>query len=156
VLQTGFDFQQRRCIPIINGIVIAQENYEVVMEVCFCAHLSVDLVEEREEGCGITLLAAFVYLTHCSLQAWHEHTNHVETLSNAKRKKEVLAKWRKLIIGLRVRARLLEKYGNASKVEETESTDEDEQHELYHGSDTEEETNATWNVNEAMEVDNNV
>lgn len=33
ITQTGFDFHKRRAAPAINGIVVAQENEEVVMEV---------------------------------------------------------------------------------------------------------------------------
>lgn len=32
--QTGFEFKKQRAIPVITGIVVAEENETAVMEVC--------------------------------------------------------------------------------------------------------------------------
>ncbi|CAG8449162.1 11518_t:CDS:10, partial [Dentiscutata heterogama] len=63
----GFDFQSRRCIPVVNGIVVPEEHSEILME------------------------------------AWREHSESVAAANEAKRQKEVLARWRKLITRLQIR-----------------------------------------------------
>ncbi|CAG8482257.1 6497_t:CDS:10 [Paraglomus brasilianum] len=78
----GFDFQSRRCVPLINGIVVAQEHEKTLLE------------------------------------AWVEYAAHIEATSNAKREKEVLGKWRKLVIGLRIRSRLKAVYGEQGNNDE--------------------------------------
>ncbi|CAG8551914.1 5862_t:CDS:10 [Paraglomus occultum] len=81
----GFDFQSRRCVPLINGIVVAQEHERTLLE------------------------------------AWVEYTAHIEATANAKREKEILGKWRKLVIGLRIRSRLKAVYGEQDNNNEEES-----------------------------------
>ena len=52
-----------------------------------------------------------------------EYAAHIEATSNAKREKEVLGKWRKLVIGLRIRSRLKAVYGEQGNNNEEESDD---------------------------------
>ncbi|CAI2182863.1 2004_t:CDS:10 [Funneliformis geosporum] len=114
----GFDFQARRCIPVVHGIVVAKESETMLLE------------------------------------AWHEHASIVEAKNNAKREKEVLARWRKFIIGVQIRMRLHNDYVkfDLSDMEEEESEfhhgESEGESELYHG-DTDEEDN-----NNSIGVDN--
>ncbi|CAG8620311.1 11974_t:CDS:10 [Dentiscutata erythropus] len=111
----GFDFQARRCIPVVNGIVVPEEHSEILIE------------------------------------AWREHSESVAAANEAKRQKEVLARWRKLITRLQIRQRLQEAYG---KEEILVEEDEDEENELYHG-DTDEEKESSHSVDNFVTNFNN-
>ncbi|RIA98576.1 hypothetical protein C1645_749735 [Glomus cerebriforme] len=106
----GFDFQARRCVPVVQGIVVAKEHETMLLE------------------------------------AWREYASHVEAINNAKREREALTRWRKLIIGAQIRMRLYNDYikHDSSDMEEGESEfyhgESEGESELYHG-DTEEEDN---------------
>jgi len=47
-----------------------------------------------------------------------EYTAHIEATANAKREKVILGKWRKLVIGLRIRSRLKAVYGEQGNNDE--------------------------------------
>ncbi|CAJ0883969.1 12804_t:CDS:10 [Entrophospora sp. SA101] len=70
----GFDFHSHRCVPVVNGIVIAEEYSTMLLE------------------------------------AWHEHITNVEALSNAKKDKEALARWKRLIVGIKIKMRIHSDY----------------------------------------------
>ncbi|KFH73560.1 hypothetical protein MVEG_00776 [Podila verticillata NRRL 6337] len=72
---TGFEFQSRRSVPVIQGIIVPSECAELVMD------------------------------------GYHEISHHADQEARRKKKAEVLQRWRKLIKGAMVRARLLEEYG---------------------------------------------
>jgi len=82
VSQTGFEFQSRRSVPVIQGIVVPNECAELVMD------------------------------------AYHEVSHHADQEANRKKKGEILRRWRKLIRGAMVRARLLEEYGDGLEGED--------------------------------------
>ncbi|CAJ0823658.1 13263_t:CDS:2, partial [Entrophospora sp. SA101] len=42
--------------------------------------------------------------------AWHEHITNVEALSNAKKDKEALARWKRLIVGIKIKMRIHSDY----------------------------------------------
>ncbi|RIB13047.1 hypothetical protein C2G38_2199004 [Gigaspora rosea] len=113
----GFDFSTRcrRCVPVLNGVVVPEEHSEILME------------------------------------AWREHSETVAAENEAKRQKEVLARWRKLITRLQIRQRLQEAYG---KEEILFEEDEDGENELYHG-DTDEENEASHSVDNFVTNFNN-
>ncbi|KAI5922567.1 Rad4 transglutaminase-like domain-containing protein [Camillea tinctor] len=71
----GFEFGHRMAVPVIQGVVIAEEHYERLIE-----ELEKDEAERARK-------------------------------ENEKRRKEVLAMWRKLLMGLRIADRLRQDYG---------------------------------------------
>ncbi|KAF9298752.1 hypothetical protein BGZ74_009235 [Mortierella antarctica] len=73
---TGFEFQSRRSVPVIQGIIVPSECAELVMD------------------------------------GYREVSHHADQEARKKKKAEVLQRWRKLIKGAMVRARLLEEYGD--------------------------------------------
>ncbi|CAG8644740.1 13994_t:CDS:10 [Ambispora leptoticha] len=85
---TGFNFQCHRCAPIIEGIVVAKENEEIVLE------------------------------------AWREHSEIVAAREAAKRRKGTLARWRKLVVKMRIRLRVSQQF--AEKIEERAESGESE------------------------------
>ncbi|CAG8504577.1 16606_t:CDS:10 [Funneliformis mosseae] len=122
----GFDFQARRCIPVVHGIVVAKEN-EIML-----------------------------------LEAWHEHASVVEAKNNAKREKAVLARWRKFIIGIKIRMRLQNDYvkHDWSDMEEEESEfhhgESEGESELYHGDTDEEDNNNSIGVDDKGETNESI
>ncbi|CAB4484654.1 Rad4-domain-containing protein [Rhizophagus irregularis] len=112
----GFDFQARRCVPVIHGIVVAKEHETMLLE------------------------------------AWHEYASHVEAMNDAKREREVLTRWRRLIMGVQIRMRLYNDYvkQDSSDMEEGESEfyhgESEGESELYHGDTEEEDNNYLVNV----------
>jgi xeroderma pigmentosum group C-complementing protein len=72
--QTGFEFHKRRAIPVVNGIIIAEENKAMLMEAYYASET---MAVEKEMQ---------------------------------KRKERCLKRWKKLIIGLRLRSRLQGEY----------------------------------------------
>ncbi|KAI1098300.1 Rad4-domain-containing protein [Jackrogersella minutella] len=72
----GFEFGHRMAVPVIQGVVIAEENYERVIE-----ELEKDEAERARK-------------------------------ENEKRRKEVMAMWRKFLMGLRIADRFKEDYGH--------------------------------------------
>ncbi|GJJ70579.1 xeroderma pigmentosum group C-complementing protein [Entomortierella parvispora] len=79
---TGFEFQSRRSVPIIQGIIVPTECAEIVMD------------------------------------AYHEVSHHADQEANKRKNAEILRRWRKLIKGAMVRARLLEEYGDGMEGED--------------------------------------
>ncbi|KAG0055263.1 hypothetical protein BGZ83_009195 [Gryganskiella cystojenkinii] len=82
---TGFDFQSRRSVPVIQGIIVPTECAELVMD------------------------------------AYHEVSHHADQEANKKKKTEILKRWRKLIKGAMVRARLMEEYGDGVEEDDKDS-----------------------------------
>ncbi|GBB95783.1 hypothetical protein RclHR1_02610020 [Rhizophagus clarus] len=118
----GFDFQARRCVPVIHGIVVAKEHETMLLE------------------------------------AWHEYASHVEAMNNEKREREVLTRWRKLIIGVQIRMRLYNDYvkEDSSDMEEGESEfyhgESEGESELYHVDTEEEDNNCSIDVDKPNET----
>lgn len=52
------------------------------------------------------------------MDAYHEVSHHADQEANRKKKAEILRRWRKLIRGAMVRARLLEEYGDGLEGED--------------------------------------
>ncbi|KAF9971812.1 hypothetical protein BGZ73_005142 [Actinomortierella ambigua] len=75
---TGFDFQSRRSVPVIDGIVVPAESSELVQD------------------------------------AFREVSHHVDQEARRKLRTEVLKRWRKFVMGVLVRARLQDEYGDPS------------------------------------------
>jgi len=76
IMQTGFEFKSRRAIPVVEGVVIAAENEEMVMN------------------------------------AWHaEEVMRLEREAT-KRQNEVLGRWKRFLVGLRIRQRINDVYGS--------------------------------------------
>ena len=74
-MQTGFEFKSRRAIPVVEGVVIAAENAEMVLD------------------------------------AWRaEEAMRVEREAT-KKQNEVLGRWKKFLVGLRIRQRINNVYG---------------------------------------------
>lgn len=74
---TGFEFHKRRAVPTVSGIVVAEENKDMLLEAYYAQET---LAVEKEM---------------------------------AKRKERALKKWKKLIVGLRVRSRIQGEYRKA-------------------------------------------
>ncbi|KAG0309257.1 hypothetical protein BGZ98_004105 [Dissophora globulifera] len=72
---TGFEFQSRRSVPVIQGIIVPSESAELVMD------------------------------------AYQEVVHQRDQESYKKKRAEVLNRWRKMIKGMMMRARLMEEYG---------------------------------------------
>ncbi|KAG0025942.1 hypothetical protein BGZ81_006732 [Podila clonocystis] len=83
---TGFEFQSRRSVPVIQGIIVPSECAELVMD------------------------------------GYREVSHHADQEARKKKKGEVLHRWRKLIKGAMVRARLLEEYGDMGNEEEEDKS----------------------------------
>ncbi|KAF9154904.1 hypothetical protein DFQ26_009914 [Actinomortierella ambigua] len=75
---TGFDFQSRRSVPVVDGIVVPAESSDLVQD-AFC-----------------------------------EVSQHADEEARKKLRVEVLKRWRKLVMGVLVRARLQDEYGDPS------------------------------------------
>ncbi|CAG8445957.1 14453_t:CDS:10 [Acaulospora morrowiae] len=73
------------------------------------------------------------------LEAWQEHCRNVEATNEAKRLKEIYDSWRKLILGVQIRQRLKDDYGEKFEEIIPLEDEEEEENEFYHGGDTDEE-----------------
>lgn len=69
-----FEFAKMRSVPVINGVVVAEENRQILLE------------------------------------AWEEHDQNETMKAIAKQEKESVLRWRKLIKGLLIKARLDSEY----------------------------------------------
>ncbi|KAJ4389939.1 hypothetical protein N0V93_007412 [Gnomoniopsis smithogilvyi] len=76
-----FEFGHRMAVPVIQGVVIAQEHFDKVME-----ELAKDEAEKKRK-------------------------------EDEKRRKAVLAMWRRLLMGMRIRERIRKEYGDAKEDE---------------------------------------
>ncbi|KAG0003905.1 hypothetical protein BGZ79_010827 [Entomortierella chlamydospora] len=72
---TGFEFQSRKSVPVIQGIIVPTEQAELVLD------------------------------------AYYEIEHQRDQVAHKKKRIEVLKRWRKLIKGVLIRARLAEEYG---------------------------------------------
>lgn len=76
-----FEFGHRMAVPVIQGVVIAEEHFDKVME-----ELAKDEAEKKRK-------------------------------EDEKRRKAVLAMWRRLLMGMRIRERIRKEYGDAKEDE---------------------------------------
>ena len=76
--QTGFEFKKQRAIPVVEGIVVAAENEEIVLD------------------------------------AWREEEEIRVKKDAARKQNEVLARWKKFLVGLRIRQRIDQVYGGGT------------------------------------------
>ncbi|KAF9428917.1 hypothetical protein BGZ94_000528 [Podila epigama] len=94
---TGFEFQSRRSVPVVDGIIVPIECAELVMD------------------------------------GYRELSQHADEVARKKKRTEVLQRWRKMIKGVMVRARLREEYGDMVEEEDDKASwvpdDEDEDRE---------------------------
>ncbi|KAF9103017.1 hypothetical protein BGX27_010777 [Mortierella sp. AM989] len=79
---TGFEFQSRKSVPVVQGVIVPTEQAELVLD-------------------------AYYEIEHQRNQEAHK-----------KKRTEALKRWRKLIKGVLIRARLIEEYGDANKEDE--------------------------------------
>jgi xeroderma pigmentosum group C-complementing protein len=79
--ETGFEFKKQRAIPVVEGIVVAAENGEIVLD------------------------------------AWREEEEIRFEKEAAKKEKEILARWKRFLVGLRIRQRINQVYGTAATEE---------------------------------------
>ena len=64
------------------------------------------------------MIQGIIVPTDCAelvLDAYHEVSHHADQEANKKKKAEILKRWRKLIKGAMVRARLMEEYGDGAE-----------------------------------------
>lgn len=94
--QTGFEFKKQRAIPVITGIVVAEENEATVLDV--------------------SQLGGSRYQDSADDQAYEESAAAAEEREKAKRVDRALKRWAKLVNGLRVRRRLQAEYGTGDAV----------------------------------------
>jgi xeroderma pigmentosum group C-complementing protein len=73
---TGFEFGHRMAVPIIAGVVVAEENYEAVMD------------------------------------EWQKDEAERVRKEDEKRRKAAIFMWRKMLMGMRIIARVREEYGD--------------------------------------------
>jgi xeroderma pigmentosum group C-complementing protein len=73
---TGFEFGHRMAVPIITGVVVAEENYEAVMD------------------------------------EWQKDEAERVRKEDEKRTKAAITMWRKMLMGMRIVARVREEYGD--------------------------------------------
>jgi len=73
---TGFEFGHRMAVPIISGVVVAEENYEAVMD------------------------------------EWQKDEAERVRKEDEKRRKAAITMWRKMLMGMRIVARVREEYGD--------------------------------------------
>lgn len=78
-----FEFGHRMAVPVIQGVVIAEEHFDEVME-----ELAKDEAEKKRK-------------------------------EDEKRRKAVLAMWRRLLMGMRIRERIRKEYGDAKEEDES-------------------------------------
>lgn len=74
----GFEFGNKMAVPVINGVVVAQENERILRD------------------------------------AWREWNEEQRKKEETKMEKLVLEMWRKMVIGLRIRSRVQEQYGDVT------------------------------------------
>ena len=96
-MQTGFEFKKQRAIPVITGIVVAQDQEDAVLEV------------SNEEN---PVLSS----SDQALKVYWESAAAAEEKAVAKKEERALKRWGKLVNGLRVRARLQAEYGEGDGV----------------------------------------
>jgi len=75
---TGFEFGHRMAVPIISGVVVAEENYETVMD------------------------------------EWQKDEAERVRKEDEKRRKAAVTMWRKMLMGMRIVARVREEYGDVN------------------------------------------
>jgi xeroderma pigmentosum group C-complementing protein len=75
---TGFEFGHRMAVPIISGVVVAEENYEAVMD------------------------------------EWQKDEAERVRKEDEKRRKAAVTMWRKMLMGMRIVARVREEYGDVN------------------------------------------
>lgn len=75
---TGFEFGHRMAVPIISGVVVAEENYEAVMD------------------------------------EWQKDEAERVRKDDEKRRKAAVTMWRKMLMGMRIVARVREEYGDVN------------------------------------------
>ncbi|OAP59837.1 hypothetical protein AYL99_04839 [Fonsecaea erecta] len=79
---TGFEFGNKRAVPICTGVVVATENERAVKE------------------------------------AWHKFNEEQRKKEEKKMESMVLERWRKFVIGLRIRERVRDTYGDQNAADE--------------------------------------
>ncbi|KIW91488.1 uncharacterized protein Z519_07454 [Cladophialophora bantiana CBS 173.52] len=79
---TGFEFGNKRAVPICSGVVVAKENERAVVE------------------------------------AWHKFNEEQRKKEEKKMEALVLELWRKFVLGLRIRERVRDTYGDQNAVDE--------------------------------------
>ncbi|CAG8460375.1 11689_t:CDS:10 [Acaulospora colombiana] len=72
------------------------------------------------------------------LEAWEEHIRNVEATNRAKKLKEIYDNWRKMIIGLQIRQRLKDDYGDRVEEDLSLENEDEGEDEFYHGETDEE------------------
>ena len=94
--QTGFEFKKRRAFPILEGVVVAQENETLLLKV---RHTLLPL--------------SFLCLNNTTPnKAYWEAEKEAARKAEAKRNERVIKHWTRLIQGLRIRQRLKEQYSS--------------------------------------------
>ncbi|SGY84410.1 BQ5605_C009g05695 [Microbotryum silenes-dioicae] len=91
----GFEFRQRRANPIINGVVVAQENADILIQVRLFQINEID-------GQVLTMSV--------HSQAVMDSEEAADEKEFAKMQDRCLKRWKKLILGLRIRQRLQAAY----------------------------------------------
>lgn len=90
--QVGFEFKQRRALPILDGVVVAIESGEALLEVSRLATMR------------------FWQAHRFPFKAYWETAQAAEEKERQKQQERVVKRWQKLIHGLRVRERLMKEY----------------------------------------------
>jgi hypothetical protein len=90
--QTGFEFHKRRAVPSVEGIVVAQENADMLLDV-------------RPFSCSRLSLK-------CGQAFWASEHQAIEK-AFTKKQERCLKRWKMLINGLAIRNRLQSDYGKA-------------------------------------------
>ncbi|KIX93525.1 uncharacterized protein Z520_10703 [Fonsecaea multimorphosa CBS 102226] len=79
---TGFEFGNKRAVPVCTGVVVAKENERAVRE------------------------------------AWHKYNEEQRKKEEKKMESMVLEMWRKFVVGLRIRERVRDTYGDQNAADE--------------------------------------
>ncbi len=98
--QTSFEFRKGRAFPVVSGIVVAENNEDIILEVGARSRLF--------------LLANWLTCVVARLKAYWEAEHAAAQKEQEKRQQAVLNRWTKLVQGLRIRQRMREQYGDGA------------------------------------------